>query len=226
MDKNKKFKLFLGLLLAIFAVGYGSVIVVLFLPVSLEFKLSYALIAIVVVFILSVLLRPKVYILSIASHFSKMKENQNPMIHTAFDIASESFEKHLYHKGYQSFGIFDNVSSFYQISYGEDIIRKRGILEIINVIKDDDLGFHDGIITSLVHDIKNHIGSQKKKYLHYLIINLKKTSHLSNEQIDQADEVVFEKHRNHHVAIINGFLDTTNQKLYALANDYHMPSIV
>jgi len=226
MDKNKKFKLYLGFLLTFFGLGYGSLIVILFLPVSIELKLSYALIVIVIVFIVAVVIRPKLYILSIASHFAKMKDGQNPPIKCSYDVTSPEFEKHLYQNGYQSFGIYDNISAFYQITYGEDIVKKRGVLEMIHIIKDDSLGFHDGIITSLVHDVENHLATQNKKYLHYLIINVKKTENLSPEQIDQADTVVFEKHRNHHVSIINVYLDTSTQMAYFLANDRHMPSIV
>jgi hypothetical protein len=226
MDKTKKFKIYLFSLIGFFILGYGSLIVVMFLPITIELKLSYALIVILVVFVVSVLIRPKIYVLTIASHFTKLKEGQNSLIKTKYEIPGVSWENNLYRQDFKSYGVFDNLSSFYHISFGDDIIMKRGLLEVINVIKDDQLSFHDGTITSMVHDIEDYLNRNKNKYTHYLIINIKFTDELSNEQIDLADQVAFEKHKNHHVSIINVYVIRKTNEVYFLHNDNHYPSIV
>jgi hypothetical protein len=226
MDKTKKFKIYLFSLVGFFILGYGSLIVVMFLPISLELKLSYALIVILVVFVVSVLIRPKIYVLSIASHFSKLKESQNSLIKTKYEVPGLSWENNLYQLNFKSFGVFDNLSSFYQILFGEDIIMKRGLLTILNVIKEESLSFHDGTITSMVHDIEDYLVRNKNKYTHYLIINIKFTDELTSEQIDLADQVAFEKHKNHHVSIINVYVVKNEKEVYFLHNDQHFPSIV
>lgn len=226
MDKTKKFKIYLSFLIGTFALGYGSMIVIFFLPISLEFKLSYALLAIVIVFIISVFIRPKIYVLSIASNFQKLKEGQNSLIKTKYEIPGISWENNLYKIGYKAYGIFDNLSSYYQISFGDDVIMKRGLLEIVNVIKDDAMSFHDGTITNMIHDIEDYLVRNKNKYTHYLVMNIKFTDELTDEKMNSADEVAFEKHRNHHVSIINAYVIKDKKQVYFLHNDHHYPSVI
>jgi hypothetical protein len=226
MEKTKKFKLYLTLLISAFAVGYGSIIVVLFLPLTVEFRLAYAIVMIVLVFLVSILLRPKIYILSIASHYEKMKENQNEVFQSAYEIPSAEWESNLIKFGYHPFADFANLTSYYQISNDEGNILKRGVLEIIHFIKDENMGFHDDKMTQMVHDIEDKLMQNNKKYLHYLIINVKVTNKLSEKMKDKADEVAYEKHRNRHVSIINVYVLKPTHQIYFLHNDNYYPSIV
>ena len=98
-------------------------------------------------------------------------------------------------------------------------------LEIIVILNQSKLPFTHSTINESINQLEDQLMSQSKSINNYSIFMIKKIDILTDEEIQMADQVTFEKHGKHHINVINGLYVTSDQSVYMLFSDKHSPNI-
>lgn len=228
MDQDiKKYKVMHKLFITVIISTYVLIFVTFFTPISIDIKLTIAILLVLALLVFSILMRPKLFILSIAYHFQKIKEQPHMIVKTNYNLAEPDWTHVLEKKGFNHFKTFVEYALYYRINVDpNDLLKRKGILEVVVIIKDEAVDYHDDRLSNLVNDIEEVLNQKNEKYFHYAVFNLKFSEFITDDLMEKADQVIYEKHKNHHVVVINGIFTEKTYELYFLHNDDYAPTLL
>ncbi|MFU8793023.1 MAG: hypothetical protein ACNA7K_03275, partial [Acholeplasmataceae bacterium] len=228
MDQDvKKYKVMHRVFITVIISTYLLIIVTFFTPLSSDIKLSIAILLVFLLLVFSILMRPKLFVLSIAYHFKKIKEQPNMIVKTNHNLATADWTHVIEKKGFKHYKTFVEYALYYRINLDpDDLLKRKGILEVVVIIKDDTIDYHDDRISALVNEIEEVLYQKNETYFHYAVFNLKSFDAITDDVMETADQVIYEKHKNHHVVVINGAFNESHYELYFLHNDAYAPTLL
>ncbi len=221
--KQKRTMWFLLFLGSIFLFILIILLMWFLIPIDVEIKLSLVLVLIIVFVFVLFWFKPRIVYYATVYQWLRLKEGSEPIKQINVDLTT-SLVKSLEEKTFKLFKNTDSFSLFYRyLKDYKKITTKRGSLEIFVIIKDD-LPLNHSSIHNTVNMIEETLKKDKKRFLNYVVIQVKLVSSITKELIDEADQVAFDKHGAVRVSIINVLYEQNNKNIYYLHNKSYVPN--
>ncbi len=221
--KKQKFYLrLIGLTWIVFILAFIG----LFLT-SLSFDQKLGILVLIVIVQLGILLwiSPRIFYYNQMYGFLKLKDDAAPSIRTKRDLVGESFHKHLVEQSFKAFRDYGSHVVFYRTTRDKTAFATRKtMLEIVTIIKDDDIDYDDSKLVSAVNDVEDMAMKEKIRYKNHSIIQIRSGNHTDKKRIEKADQVVFETHKGHRICMINVIYDKAHDKAYFLHGKSYAPN--
>ncbi len=228
MEQNKK--LYRRYLISFFASFLFFIILIVFIflsNISSNLQLSLLLLVLVLLMVVFIWFRPRLYYHAVEMRFLRLKELSLPPINVKHELSSKTWLTYLSKKQFRVFQEQEHYIILHRFTQdGTSFVTKSPMLEIIIVIRDEKLNFDHPVIAQKINELeKDYLVTKKVRIVNYSIVQIKYGTQLTDEMKDMVDQVVFDKHGNHHVSVVNGYYSTSDKTLYFLHSKKYVPTL-
>ncbi len=228
MEQNKKlYRRYLIAFLASFLFFILLIIFIFLSNLSSNVQLSLLLFILVLMMVVFIWFRPRLYYHAVEMRFLRLKELSLPPITVKHELSSKTWLTYLSKKQFKVFQEQEHYIILHRFTQdGTSFVTKSPMLEIIIVIRDEKLNFNHPVFAQKINDLeKEYIVTKKVRIVNYSIIQVKYGLELTEEMKEMVDQVVFDKHGNHHVSVINSYYSTNDKKFYFLHSKKYVPTL-
>jgi hypothetical protein len=189
--------------------------------------MSLLLLILVMLIIVGIWFRPRLFYHALEMSFIKLREQSIPPISVKHDLSNKTWLTYLTKKQFRVFQEQESYIVMHRFTQdSSSFITKQPMLEVIIVIRDEKLKFDHSVFAQKINELeKEYLTTKKVRFTDYSIVEIKYGNTFSSEMKESADQVVFDKHGNHHVTVINGFYHTEDNTLYFLHSKKYVPTL-
>lgn len=190
-----------------------------------DIKLSIILVLSIIFLGVALWYRPRIVYYATIYQWLRLKENKEQIKKTNINLSLPSFVKKITDEKFKPYK--DNEILFIAYRYIKDsktLAIKRGSLEVFVLLKDSNISFNDPIVSKTINEIEEKLGQEKKRFASYVVFQISLVDEITDELIDKADQIAFDKHGFLRVAILNVLYNKKNSNLYYLKNNSYSPN--
>jgi hypothetical protein len=219
---NQIFKTYITIVISMIVL----LIALLFIPMIPDVKWSIVLVVFVILFVISLYYRPRIEYYSAQSRLDQLVETSNPSIASPIEVASDAWITQIQSMGFILNKEFKDYYLAHRIHLdASNIVTKRGILEVIVYIRNQEILYTDDRFNRVIRQIEEEYSKSKNKYHHYTIFIIKSGDNLTEEIKKQVDEVYFNKSNHRFITIIHAYALRKTKQLYFLHSDTDAPNL-
>jgi hypothetical protein len=201
-------------------------IVLLFLPINSDIKWSIFLIIVVILFIISIYFRPRIEYYAQQKRMDDLIETSLPPIASPIEANSDGWISNLQMMGFVLNKEFKDYYLAHRVHLdSSNIVTKRGILEVIVYIRNQELQYTDDRFNRVIRQIEDEYAKSKNKYHHYSILIIKSGKLLTEDIKKAVHEVYFNKSNHRFITIIHAFAIEKTKQIYFLQSETKSPNL-
>jgi hypothetical protein len=227
MNENKqKLKKYFSTYITIVISMTILLIVLIFIPLIPDVKWSIFLVVFVFLFVISLYFRPRIEYYSAQSRLDQLISTSNAPIASPIEVASDPWITNIQQMGFILNKEFKDYYLAHRIhSDASSIVTKRGILEVIVYVRNQDILYTDERFNRVIRQIEEEYSKTKTRYHHYTILIIKSGDVMTEETKKQVDEVYFNKSNHRFITIIHAYAIKKTKQLYFLHSDTDSPNL-
>jgi hypothetical protein len=228
VEQNKKlYQRYLISFFACIVLFIGLIIFIFVSRLSTNVQMSLLLLILVMLLIVGVWFRPRLFYHALEMSFIKLREQSLPPVSVKHDLANKTWLTYLTKKQFKVFQEQESYIVMHRFTQdSSSFITKQPMLEVIIVIRDEKLNFDHPVFAQKINDLeKEYLTTRKVRFTNYSIVQIKYGHVFSEEMKERVDQVVFDKHGHHHVTVVNGFYHTEDKTLYFLHSKKYVPTL-
>ncbi|MFA5560388.1 MAG: hypothetical protein WC964_01280 [Acholeplasmataceae bacterium] len=223
--KQKRVFYFVTFLIALTIYIAAVVLSWVLLKLNEDMKLSIIL-GLSVVFVgVALWFRPRIVYYATVYQWIRLKEGKELVKKTDYNLASAAFVQRIIEQKFKPYkDNQDFLIAYRHIRDPKELALKRGSLEVIVLLKDDNATFENPFVSNAINQIEESLRTDRKRFSSYVVLQIKLVDEITGELIEKADQVVFDKHSFVRVSVINVLYANKTKSLYYLHNKEYYPS--
>lgn len=223
MNYDKKQKLYLTLMLISFLITILlTVSTFIFFP-DLELQLLVSTIILITSFLFISNFKGKFDIAKTLVNYKKLDSNREEPIKLNKKILTENWISNVKNTGYKLYKNYADFSIFYKFEYVTNKSKRNKTMIVIVTIKGATKFDANSISESI-----NEIGEEfykKERFNNHIVLQFKNVKEYTNENVFEADQVLFKKQYNkNYIVIINILQNVNDSSAYYLHNKDYSPN--
>lgn len=202
-----------------------SIIVILSVPVLADIRMGVLLILLIIFVVFLVIISPKMQFSVFQLKHAKLSENPSKPVSIRRDVSSPNWINYLLKKEFLVTVDSGDFALLHRTTLDkENHVTSKRMLEIIIIIKKENMFFDDLELSKTVSKLFDDYKSKKIKFRSFSFIQLKYGTNLTQDMKTKVDQIVFDSSRGQHITVINCFYNSSEKTLYFLHNKASYPT--